>query len=147
MQQPGKETWESRTLIVQEGASAACVRGRAGSRGRVQRVHRGTGSDKLSSTPPVAARLNNSSHLIYLSGSVTHKHTHSCTHTHKELQLSPLPPSSPTHTHTHTYVHAHALAHTPQGSGVLELLAWNLQRGKPDRQDSLCQTHEVTLTD
>lgn len=121
MQQPGKETWESRTLIVQEGASAACVRGRAGSRGRVQQVHWGTGSDKLGSTPPVAARLNNSSHLIYLSGSVTHKHTHSCTHTHKELQLSPLPPSSPTHTHIRTCTRTGTHASGVGGPGAASL--------------------------
>lgn len=135
----GKETRESRTLIAQEGASAARARGRAG-RPRPSSAGSPTGSTPPP-PPPVAAGLNNSSRLIYLSGSVTHKHTRARTHTHKELQLSPLSPSSPAHTHTHAGTHASGVG------GVLALRAWNLQRGKPERQDSLCQTHEVTLTD
>lgn len=81
--------------------------------------------------------LNNLSHIIYLSTSLTRSlpHTNTLVHTQTRNYL-------PLHTNAHIHTCLRGLG---PGAGV-EWASWNLHRGKPDRH-SLCQTHEVTLTD
>lgn len=108
-----EETWESRTLIVEEeGGGAVCEEGWEPC--WVHRVHwRGLTHSSpscslplsFSFSPSTMVLLNNLSHIIYLSTSLTH----SLPHTNTLVQ----------HTHTRNYLPIHTNAHThmPQGVG------------------------------
>ena len=124
-----EETWESRTLIVEEGGSGWGVgRGgrlyvrKGGSPFEFTEFTRGlthsspscslslslsfSFSFSFSFSLSTMVDLNNLSHIIYLSTSLSHSlsHTNTLAHTRTDMQLSPHP-------------HKHAHTHMPRGVG------------------------------